>query len=286
MNFATHIGWLTAIWLISSSVLLYYDCVFDEVIDKNPKRRYKWERKLLYSTHLLVFLWWLSCFLFVMFEHGTNIAVYWTLRPDKIYEIRIWWTNITHIVLSIYILVMPIPWIKRSQRTRFGQSVYFLLFLAGALTIAVSILRLKFLKKRFGASAESRYELSILAVMFSIVELHLAIICTILPRLGYTTFIAWIRQNQHERESGSVRQGRTIGNFKLPNFNGEGVPLKIEPTHDVESDNRRSDQRTYEEREYDGRQYHNLPHNDMKYNNRNHEDIADHHRPFRPRTIE
>ena len=61
MNLATHIGWLTALWWTSTSVLLYFDCVFDEAIDNDPKRWWKWERKLLYSMHGVIIVWWLSC---------------------------------------------------------------------------------------------------------------------------------------------------------------------------------------------------------------------------------
>lgn len=147
-NFATHLLWITAMWWTSSSVLLYCDCVFEEVIDNKPKRRCIRERMLLYSMHLFVSLWWLSSvfypsypttsvsadglqLLFVVFGYGTHIAEYWASGPNEIYEIRIWWTNISHIVLDVIILLMPIQWIRRSQHTRLGQLVYILLFLAG-----------------------------------------------------------------------------------------------------------------------------------------------------------
>ena len=132
--------------------------------------------------------------------------------------------------------------------------------------------------------------------MCSVVELHLAIFCAILPRLGYTILIDWIRENKHSRISGIERQRRTIGNPAIQGFNGEGVPLNNIPTHNVEDNNRASDHRLYEEGEYNGRQNYNLPHNDMLFNNRQygyrpyndrgHEDMADYHRPFQARTIE
>lgn len=132
--------------------------------------------------------------------------------------------------------------------------------------------------------------------MYSVVELHVAIFCAILPRLGYTIFINWIRGNRHGRVSGSVRQGRTIGNFGNRDLNGEGIPLSNILPHNVEDNNRASDYRLYDEEEYNGRQYNNIPYNETLSNNRyyghrpfnarGYEEVADRHRTFQSRTIE
>ena len=154
MNFATHIGWLTVMWGISSSVLLYYDRVFDGVIGMG---RYRWERTLLLGiSHLVVFFWWLtsvfeqhdpgiilstysSQVLFVVFQNGTDFAKYWISGPNKIYEIRVWYTNIFHIVLDGAILFMPVVWIWRAQHATLGKLVYMLLFLSGASSVSPSL---------------------------------------------------------------------------------------------------------------------------------------------------
>lgn len=150
--------------------------------------------------------------------------------------------------------------------------------------------------KRFDASAERRYELSILAVMYSVVELHLTVFCAILPRLGYKLLIDWIRENRHRRVSGSVRQGRTIGNFGNQDLNGEGVPLNNLLPHNVKGNNRASNHGLFNEEVYNGRQYNNIPYNQTPSNNRQYgyrhfnergyEEVADRHRTFQPRTIE
>ena len=75
MNFATHIGWLTVLWAISSSVLLYYDCIFEEVIHMG---RVRLGKTLLVISHLLVFVWWLSS----VFHYITLLPGSW-LTADR-----------------------------------------------------------------------------------------------------------------------------------------------------------------------------------------------------------
>ena len=62
MNFATHLMWLTESWLISWSVLFYYDRISNEVMDreKNKQGRIERERLVLRILYILVFLWFLS----------------------------------------------------------------------------------------------------------------------------------------------------------------------------------------------------------------------------------
>lgn len=57
MNYATHIMWLAETSLISWSVLLYSERVFDDVIDKG---RIRCERLVLRILAILVILWFLS----------------------------------------------------------------------------------------------------------------------------------------------------------------------------------------------------------------------------------
>ena len=90
-------------------------------------------------------------------------------------------------------------------------------------TTAISIVRLRLLNKRFGASAEDRYELAIQAVTYSVIEAHLAIICANLPTLGYQAFSDWVGENRHRRVSGSDRRRVTIGLFPNPGHNEEST---------------------------------------------------------------
>ena len=62
-------------------------------------------------------------------------------------------------------------------------------------TTVISCLRLRELHKRFGASAEDRYEFAIQAVICSVVEANLAIICACLLKLGYRLFAEWLKRN-------------------------------------------------------------------------------------------
>ena len=125
-------------------------------------------------------------------------------------------------------------------------------------TTAISILRLTLLYKRFGASAEYRYELSIQAVMYSVIEAHLAVFCAILPRLGYKMFFARIAENRRRRVSGPDLRELTLG-FTPPAQDGESLPL-----NDMANCDARKNDTAYGL--YRNRQYNNRPHNDSAYN--------------------
>ncbi|KAL8823859.1 MAG: hypothetical protein Q9191_005490 [Dirinaria sp. TL-2023a] len=150
-------------------------------------------------------------------------------------------------VLDVAILFLPVVWIWRTQRVTLGKLVYVLLFLAVFLysypkfeltssdrirTTAISILRLTLLYKRFDASAEYRYELSILAVMYSVIEAHLAVFCAILPRLGYRMFFAWIGENRQRRVSGPDLRIHTLG-FTNAGRDGESIQLDQMAYNDI-----------------------------------------------------
>lgn len=78
-------------------------------------------------------------------------------------------------------------------------------------TTGLSIWRLLLLNKRFNASAEDRYELSIKAVMCSVIEANLAIFCANIPTLGYQLFLSWFRTHKYGDFSGESRRVMTIG---------------------------------------------------------------------------
>ena len=83
-------------------------------------------------------------------------------------------------------------------------------------TTGVSIFRLRELDKRFRASAGDRYELAILAVMCSVIEANLTIICANLPTLGYKVFSDWFGRHVYGGVyAGDLRQ-LTIGNGSKP----------------------------------------------------------------------
>ena len=153
MNFATHLMWLTESWLISWSVLFYYDRISNEVMDreKNKQGRIERERLVLRILYILVFLWFLSSVihnsfatlisvngrqaLWTVFQDGLKVDRYWMLGPNTAYIARVWYTNLVHIILDVIILVLPSIWIRRA---RLGWSrgltlIYLLLFLSGFL---------------------------------------------------------------------------------------------------------------------------------------------------------
>ena len=74
-------------------------------------------------------------FLFTVFQHGLEVDQYWESGPNTAYEVRIWYTNIVHIILNFSILLLPIVWIRRAQYQRRGKLVYMLLFLSGFLWV-------------------------------------------------------------------------------------------------------------------------------------------------------
>ena len=83
-------------------------------------------------------------------------------------------------------------------------------------TTGVSIFRLRELDKRFRAPAGDRYELAILAVMCSVIEANLTIICANLPTLGYRVFSDWFARHVYGGVyAGDLRQ-LTIGNGPNP----------------------------------------------------------------------
>ena len=70
---------------------------------------------------------------FVTFQDGLQFEYYWTRGPGRIYVIRIWYTNVFHIIIDAAILVLPTIWIRRARLRRLGKPVYLLLFLSGVL---------------------------------------------------------------------------------------------------------------------------------------------------------
>ena len=147
MNLATHIGWLTTMWLNSASVLLNYDATFHDVIDRKDK---KIGPLMMRALHALLIIWWLSSvcrlrvivmwtpvdhsqLLFVGFQDGIHFDEYWTIGPNTAYIIRIRYTNISHIVLTVIIVLLPIRWIGLAHTKRSRVLVYLLLL--GALSM-------------------------------------------------------------------------------------------------------------------------------------------------------
>ena len=152
MNFATHLMWLTEMWLISWSVLFYYDRISNEVVDREIDRdRIKRERLLLRILYIIVFLWFLSSVIpysfatwfsvngrqvfWTVFQNGLKFDRYWRLGPNTAYITRIWYTNLVHIILDVIILALPGIWIRRAQLgwSRKLTMIYLLLFLSGFL---------------------------------------------------------------------------------------------------------------------------------------------------------
>ena len=149
MNFATHFGWLMMMWLNSESVLLNYDATFHDVIDRNNKKTGVFVMRAL---HISLFIWLLSSvcrlrvtvmwtpvdysqLLFVVFQDGIHFDEYWTIGPNTPYIVRIWYTNILHIVLTVIIVLLPIHWIWLA-RTKWSR-VWVYLVLFGALLMCV-----------------------------------------------------------------------------------------------------------------------------------------------------
>ena len=275
VNFATHLVWLTQMWLISWSLLLYCDRLFKEVIDEG---RIRWERLVLRCLYTLVFLWFLSSVIhysfatwvsingrqafWTVFPNGLNFDRYWRFGPSTTYIARIWYTNLVHIILDVMILALPAIWIRRA-RFRWSRKltlIYLLLFLSGFLwvmmiwlcylftpsfllleegfllrnsqawylhlilnrTTGVSIFRLIELDKRFGASAEDRYQLAIIAVACSFFEANLTIICANLPTLGYKVFFDWVQDYKYGEVNAEGLRQLTIGNGPNPSRVGGG----------------------------------------------------------------
>ena len=157
MNFATHLMWLTEMCLISWSVLFYYDRISNEVIDREIDRhrikrhRIERERLVLRILYILVFLWFLSSVIhysfatwfstngrqafWTVFQNGLKVDRYWRYGPNTAYIIRIWYTNLVHIILDVIILALPGIWIRRAQLgwSRKLTMIYLLLFLSGLL---------------------------------------------------------------------------------------------------------------------------------------------------------
>ena len=80
----------------------------------------------------------------------------------------------------------------------------------------MSIFRLTELDKRFGASAEDRYELAILAVMCSVIEANLTITFANLPTLGYIKFFDWVKDYKYGEVNAEGLRQLTIGNGPNP----------------------------------------------------------------------
>ena len=76
--------------------------------------------------------------------------------------------------------------------------------------------RLSVLDDRFGASAEERYQLSIIAVACSVIEANLTIICTNLPTLGYKVFFDWVKDYKYGQVNAEGLRQLTIGNGPYP----------------------------------------------------------------------
>ena len=81
--------------------------------------------------------------------------------------------------------------------------------------VALSIKRLWILDRRFAASKGDRYVLSIEAVMYSIIEANVAIICTNLPALGYRLFFDWFEANEARRPRGRERRDTIVGGHEI-----------------------------------------------------------------------
>ena len=144
MNYATHIMWLAETSLISWSVLLYSERIFNDVIDRGRTRR---ERLVLRILGVLVILWFLSSVIhykfatwvsingqqafWTVFQDGLNLSQYWEIGPNTAYIDRVWYTNVVHIVLDVMILVLDGIWILRAFRwSRKLTLIYLLLFLS------------------------------------------------------------------------------------------------------------------------------------------------------------
>lgn len=76
----------------------------------------------------------------------------------------------------------------------------------------LSCVRLWTLHRRFGAPAGDRYEWSIKAVMYSVMEANFAVICANLPALGYKLVSNWKHKNDKSRSArGRIGRGLTTG---------------------------------------------------------------------------
>ena len=103
-------------------------------------------------------------------------------------------------------------------------------------TTVISCFRLSELHQRFHASAEDRYVLSIVAVMCSVVEANLTIICANLPTLGYKVFFDRVRRNRYGGVYAEGLRRLTIGNGPDP----------VNVGRDIERDDISEDHRRYE----------------------------------------
>ena len=148
-------------------------------------------------------------------------------------------------------------------------------------TTIVSILRLNLLNQRFHAPAERRYGLSIQAVMYSVIETHLAIICAILPRLGYTLLVDYIKTNQKKRPTPRIRRGETIGNFQRRGFHGENYEMEGEVNNNIRDQDAVNDNMLHEDGDRNNTHY-----QDGLFNDQPPAYMTGHHQPYRARTIE
>ena len=71
--------------------------------------------------------------LMTIFQNGLQVDNYWLSGPNTIYEIRIWFTNIVHIILNFLIILLAIVWVSRLQYQCRNKLVYTLLFFSGFL---------------------------------------------------------------------------------------------------------------------------------------------------------
>ena len=98
----------------------------------------------------------------------------------------------------------------------------------------ISCFRLSELYKRFHAPAEDRYILAIVAVMCSVVEANLTIICANLPTLGYKVFFDRVRRNRYGGVYAEGLRRLTIGNGPDPVNVGRDIERE-----DISEDHRR-----------------------------------------------
>ncbi len=144
-NFATHLGWISALWATTWSVLSFYKRTLGQRIEHSAIA----QRILKYLAYI-VLIWGISSvnyrqhsfnralantcqILFTIFQEGLNVDGYWTSGPDGPYRVRIWYTTVSHVTIDLVVLLFPIPWILSIQdrKTQKRFRLLLLLFLAG-----------------------------------------------------------------------------------------------------------------------------------------------------------
>ena len=129
-DFATHLGWISALWATTWSVLSFYKRTLGQRIEHSAIA----QRILKYLAYI-VLIWGISSanyrqhsfdralantcqILFTIFQEGLDVDGYWTSGPDGPYRVRIWYTTVSHVTIDLVVLLFPIPWIFVDTRSQ------------------------------------------------------------------------------------------------------------------------------------------------------------------------